>query len=96
MRTNPTELNRVLPMSINERRVLLQTDHLRVVGIGITGYKVRLIIETADLDALGEVTWRKGADIDPDTTDLTGLSLKAALRRIDELERKLERLEATS
>lgn len=69
----------MISLGINETMVLLQTDSYRVVGKGVSGYRLDIMIEMAHEDALGAISWHlvdqesyngdgltNGTDVTPD------------------------------
>jgi len=47
----------MISLGITEKMILLQTDSYRVVGVGLSGYRMSMTIELAHKDVLGEVSW---------------------------------------
>lgn len=78
-------------LNISERAVLLETDSIRVVGIGRAGYRLDVLVEKAHKDAMGEVSWQllDKTEFRSDHTsvhnDLHADALLAALDRVQEL-----------
>lgn len=83
-------------LGINEIIVLLETDALRVVGIGRNGWRFTILIEQAHKDAMGEVSWHLLHQVEfrSDRTsvkdEISDDALLAALDRIHELEIVIE------
>jgi len=75
----------MISLGITEKMILLQTDSYRVVGVGLSGYRMSMTIELAHKDVLGEVSWHlvdeQGYDRNGKTSDTDVLpdALYAAL-----------------